>query len=79
MKAFLIVLLFSGQTVLMPFEFTPRDWDGDEHISDTELVLSCSEQAEKVYDEIAEHRWDDPKGSGYFLNDGTGTLQGHIC
>ena len=79
MKAFLIVLLFSGQTVLMPFEFTPRDMDGVEGISDTEIVLSCSEEAEKVYEEIAEHSWDDPRGHGYFLNDGTGTIQGHIC
>ena len=79
MKALLIVLLFTGQTELRSFEFEPKDWDGLPGFSDEEIVLSCFERAEELMEEIAEHRWDDPKGSGYFLIDGTGTIQGHIC
>ena len=44
-----------------------------------EIVISCSERAEELRDEIAEHSWDDPRGHGFYLKDGTGTIQGHIC
>ena len=79
MKGVLIVLLFTGQTVLTPFDYTPKDYDGSKGFTDTEIVLSCSEQADITRNTIATHSWDNPKGSGWFLNDGTGTVQGHIC
>jgi len=82
MKGWLIVLLFSGQTVLEPFEYTPKDYDGSKGFTDTEIVLSCSDRAEQLYEEIAEHHWHkdgDPKRHGYYLKDGRGTIQGHIC
>jgi len=78
-KGYLIILLLSGQTVLKPFDFSPRDYDGSKGFTDTEIVLSCSERAEELYDEIATHSWDDPRGHGYYLNDGSGTIQGTIC
>ena len=50
--------------------------------TDGEIVLSCSDRAEELYEEIAEHHWHkegDPKRHGYYLKDGSGTIQGHIC
>ena len=44
-----------------------------------EIVISCSERAEELRDEISTHSWDDPRGQGFYLKDGTGTIQGHIC
>jgi len=79
MKGVLIVLLFTGQTVLTPFDYTPKDYDGSKSFTDDEIVLSCSEQADITRNTISTHSWDNPKGSGWFLNDGTGTVQGHIC
>jgi len=32
-----------------------------------------------MYEELATHSWEDPRGQGWYLEDGTGTLQGHIC
>ena len=29
--------------------------------------------------EISAHSWTDPRGQSWYLFDGTGTLQGHIC
>ena len=79
MKGILLVLLFSGQVEFRQFDYEPKDYDGTKGISDTELVLSCSDRAEELYSEIAEHSWDDLRGNGWYLKDGTGTLQGHIC
>ena len=79
MKGVIIVLLFAGTTELKPFTYTPNDWDMDNTISPEEVVLSCSEEAERLYPVLAEHSWEDPRGSGYYLRDGTGTIQGHIC
>jgi len=82
MKGWLIVLLFTGQTTLIPFDYTPKDYDGSKGFTDGEIVLSCSDRAEELYEEIAEHHWHkegDPKRHGYYLKDGSGTIQGHIC
>ena len=79
MKGVLLVLLLSGQIVLKPFTYEPVDFDGDNKISNEEIVLSCSDEAERQYPIIAEHSWEDPRGQGWYLKDGTGTLQGHIC
>lgn len=79
MKGWLIVLLFTGKTTLIPFDFILKDYDGSKGFTGTEVVLSCSERAEELYEEIAEHSWTDPRGNGYYLKDGIGTIQGHIC
>ena len=79
MKGVLLILLFSGQLEYRSFDYQPRDWDSTKGFSDSEIVLSCSERAEELYEEIATHSWDDPRGHGYYLNDKTGTIQGHIC
>ena len=79
MKGALIVLLFAGTTELKPFTYTPQDYDMDSTISPEEIVLSCSEEAERLYPVLAEHSWTDPRGQGWYLRDRTGTLQGSIC
>ena len=79
MKGALIVLLFAGTTELKPFTYTPNDYDGDRHVSPEEVVLSCSEEVERLYPTLAEHSWEDPRGQGWYLRDGSGTLQGSIC
>jgi len=79
MKGLLIVLLFTGKTVLVPFEYEGIDYTGDGIVGPEEQVLSCSDKAEKIYEDIAEHSWTDARGQGWYLKDGTGTLQGHIC
>ena len=79
MKGILLVLLFSGQLEYRSFDYQPKDFDGTKGFTDGEIVLSCGERAEELYEEIATHSWDDPRGHGYYLKDGTGTIQGHIC
>ena len=79
MKGLLIILLFTGKTVLVPFEYEGIDYTGDGIVDSEEQVLSCSIGAEKQYLNLAEHSWTDPRGAGFYLKDGTGTLQGHIC
>ena len=39
MKGWLIVLLFTGQTTLIPFDYTPKDYDGSKSFTDDEIVL----------------------------------------
>jgi len=75
----LLVLLFTGQLTYMPFNYEPIDYTGDGAFDTEEIALSCSFRAEKLYLELAEHSWDDPRGQGWYLKDGSGTLQGHIC
>ena len=78
-KGLLIVLLFTGQTALVPFDYSAKDYDGSKGFTDTEIVLSCGDRAEELYGEIAEHSWNEPRGQGWYLLDGSGTIQGHIC
>ena len=79
MKGVLIALLFTGKITFIPFTYTGLDYDMDGTVDSQEQAIACSEQAEKVYSDIAEHSWTDPRGQGWYLQDGTGTLQGHIC
>jgi hypothetical protein len=78
-KGVLIALLFTGKMSFIPFDYTGRDYDMDGTIDTQEQALACSEQAELLYPDLAEHSWTDPRGQGWYLKDGTGTLQGHIC
>ena len=68
------MLLLTGQLEYRSFDYEP-------HLGTTpeEIVMACSERAEEVRDEISTHTWDDPRGHGWYLKDGSGTIQGHIC
>ena len=73
-KGVIIVLLFTGHLELTPFDYTSAlDTPPDER------VMACSRQADSHRNLIATHRWDDPRGHGYYLNDGTGVVVGSIC
>ena len=79
MKGVLLALTFSGKLFFIPFDYTGIDYDMNGSIDTDEQVLSCSVQADKFYQDLAEHSWEDPRGQGWYLKDGSGTLQGHIC
>ncbi len=64
-----LILLFDGTLVKEQLHF-------DKEVT----VLECLEFADQYREEIATHFW--VKGvmkSGYYLNDGRGTVQGFIC
>ena len=76
MKGIILILLFTGELEYRSFDYTStRLW----FLTDDEKVMACSERAEELRDEISTHSWDDPRGQGFYLKDGTGTIQGHIC
>ena len=79
MKGILLALTFSGKLFFIPFTYVGIDYDQNGTVDPEEQVLSCSLWAEKQYWDLAEHSWDDPRGQGWYLKDGSGTLQGHIC
>ena len=67
----LLILQFDGTMIKEVLEFT-RDM----------TLLECGDFAHDHYEAIATHLWDvdgDAGKSGYYLNDGRGTIQGHIC
>jgi len=75
-KGVLLILLFTGELEYRAFSYdSTKLW----FLTDDEKVMACSERAEQITDEIATHSWTDPRGHGYYLKDGTGTIQGHIC
>jgi|TARA_R110000803_G_scaffold54487_1_gene111178 hypothetical protein len=64
-----LILLFDGTLVKEKLVF-------DKPIT----ILECLEFSENHREEIANHIWvKDVMKSGYYLNDGRGTLQGFIC
>ena len=73
MKGIILVLLFTGELEYRSFDYETKGSTNEE------IVIACSERAEEVRDEIAVHSWDDPRGHGWYLEDGSGTIQGHIC
>ena len=73
-KGVIIVLLFTGGLEMRPFDYYAFLDAGPD-----ERVIACSDQADLVRNSIATHSWDDPRGHGYYLNDGTGTVIGSIC
>lgn len=79
MKGVFLILLFTGSLTTHSFEYKPRDWDGDNKIDPTEIVLSCSETADLIRGKIATHSFTDPRGQGWYLHSGAGTVVGHIC
>lgn len=76
MKGILLILLFTGELEFRSFDYNSTlTW----FPTDEEKVLHCSERAEEIRNEISEHSWNDPRGQGWYLKDGTGTFQGYIC
>ena len=73
MKGIILVLLFTGELEYRSFDYEPQGTTNEE------IVISCSQRADEVRDEISTHSWDDPRGHGWYLEDGSGTIQGHIC
>jgi hypothetical protein len=64
-----LILLFDGTLVKEQLHF-------DKEVT----VLECLEFADQYREEIATHFWvKDVMKSGYYLNDGRGTVQGFIC
>jgi|TARA_R110000782_G_C14482066_1_gene376156 hypothetical protein len=65
----ILILLFDGTLVKEKLEF-----------HEAVTVLECLDFANKHREEIATHFWvKDVMQSGYYLNDGRGTIQGFIC
>ena len=64
----ILVLLFDGNLVKEP-----------SHFQSLVSVSDCFDYAEKYIETITTHSWDNPRGSGRYLNDGRGTVQGFIC
>jgi len=73
LKDIILILLFTGELEYRAFEYEPQGTTNEE------IVMSCSERAEELREQISTHSWDDPRGQGFYLKDGTGTIQGHIC
>ena len=76
MKGIILILLFTGE-----LEYRAFDYSSTKLLfpTDDEKVLACSERAEQIREQISTHSWNDPRGQGYYLKDGTGTFQGYIC
>ena len=69
MKVIILVLLFSGDLEQRVYKINPN-W------------TTCSTFAEQYYTKNATHHWHidgDRSKQGFYLKDGTGTLQGYIC
>ena len=64
-----LILLFDGRVVQEQLWFNKPV-----------TILECLEFSDKHRKEIATHFWvKDVMKSGYYLNDGRGTVQGFIC
>lgn len=74
-----IILLFNGSTEFKKYQYKIIDLDNDKKISNEEIIISCFDFAEKKRLEISKHSFDDPRGQSWYLFDGRGTVQGHIC
>jgi hypothetical protein len=42
-------------------------------------LVDCSQRAEELRLNLSEYNDQDARGQGWFLKDGSGTWQGHIC
>ena len=64
-----LILLFDGRVIQEQLWFNKPV-----------TVLECLEFSDKHREEIASHFWvKNVMKSGYYLNDGRGTIQGFIC
>ena len=64
----ILVLLFNGDLVKEPLL-----------LPSSVKVHDCFDYAQKYIETITTHSYDDPRGQGFYLNDGRGTVQGFIC
>ena len=64
----ILVLLFNGDLLKEPL-----------HFPSSVSVHDCFDYAQKYIETITTHSYDDPRGQGFYLNDGRGTVQGFIC
>jgi hypothetical protein len=64
----ILVLLFNGDLLKEPL-----------HLPSSVSVHDCFDYARMHIETIATHSYDDPRGQGFYLNDGRGTVQGFIC
>ncbi len=67
MKLTLLLLMFNGTMIQATL---PKVFD---------TLDECYAYAEIWRDKNSTHSFDNPKGHGYFLNNGKGTYQGHFC
>ena len=70
---YLVILIksFDGEVIKQILEF-----------SRPTTLLECGDFAEDHYEAIATHYWEvdgDIGKNGYYMNDGSGVIQGHIC
>ena len=64
----ILVLLFNGTLVKERYNLTkPME------------VHECLMFADNYLEVISKHSWDDPRGQGWYLNEGRCTVQGFIC
>ena len=74
----IIILLFNGTVLKQHIEFTPPI-----------DLMDCLALGDVYREVMSTHSWGDQKGppdfkfeamrQGWYLNDGTGTIQGNIC
>ena len=75
-KGVLLILLFTGE-----LEFRAFDYSSTRLLmaTDNEKIMACDARANDVREQLSTHTFTDPRGQGWYLKDGTGTVQGHIC
>ena len=78
-----IMLLFNGEVEFKKYKYKPQDYDGIKGITNEEIIISCSDFADKKREEISEFTWEyknrGPLSHGWYLKNGKGTWQGYIC
>jgi hypothetical protein len=75
-KGVLLILLFTGELEFRAFDYSSTRLF---MASDDEKIMACDARANDLREQISEHSYKDPRGQGWYLKDGSGTLQGHIC
>ena len=73
----MVVLTFGGDLEYRKYEFLNT---GE---SNEEIIIQCSEYADKIRHKIAYHTWNyknqGPKSQGWYMYDKSGMLIAHIC
>tara|TARA_R100000231_G_scaffold2543_1_gene4608 strand:- start:180 stop:419 length:240 start_codon:yes stop_codon:yes gene_type:complete len=73
----MVVLTFGGELEYRKYEFINTGK------SNEEIIIQCSEYADKIRHEIAYHTWNyknqGSKSQGWYMYDKSGMLIAHIC
>ena len=73
----MVVLTFGGELEYRKYEFLNTGK------SNEEIIIQCSEYADKIRHKIAYHTWNyknqGSKSQGWYLYDKSGMLIAHIC